>query len=113
MLNHRLMRGLCNFVCLYSSTYKRTDIVFDVYLADSLKSETRLKQGKGVKLRVTDKGKIPQSWQRFLRDSDNKTELFHFLADKIAEVCNSNTVIVTKGETVLSNPLICQDELAP
>ena len=33
----------------YSSSYDRTDIVFDVYLPSSLKSETRTKRGQGAR----------------------------------------------------------------
>ena len=43
-----------------SSKYKRVDIVFDVYLQSSLKSETRLKRGKGVR-RVAGCNKIPKN----------------------------------------------------
>ena len=97
----------------YSSKYKRTDIVFDVYRPSSLKSETRSKRGRGARRRVTAKGKLPQNWGSFLRDDDNKTELFHFLADKIAEMSTTNTVVVTKGEDALSNQMVNLDELAP
>ena len=37
----------------YSTKYKRTDIVFDVYHQSSLKAETRSKRGRGVRHRVT------------------------------------------------------------
>jgi len=90
----------------YSSTYKRTDIVFDVYWSSSLKAETRSKRGIGARRRVTDKGKIPPNWRSFLRDNNNKTELFNFLADKIVEMCTHNTVIVTREET---NPTVLKD----
>lgn len=46
----------------YSTKYKRTDIVFDVYRPSSLKAETRSKRGRGVRRRVTGKGKIPSNW---------------------------------------------------
>ncbi|KAJ8410237.1 hypothetical protein AAFF_G00202180 [Aldrovandia affinis] len=82
----------------YSTKYKRTDIVFDVYRPSSLKAETRSKRGRGVRRRVTGKGKIPSNWRNFLRENDNKAELFNFLADKIARVATPNVVIVTKEE---------------
>jgi len=40
---------------------------------------------------------MPKNWQSFLRD-DNKTELFHFLPDKIAEMPTMNVVVVTKED---------------
>ena len=88
---------------MYSSKYLRIDIVFDVYWSSSLKAEARSKRGIGSRRRVTDKGKIPQNWMSFLRDNNNKTELFIFLADKIVEVCKGNTVIVTREESVVCN----------
>ena len=77
--------------------------MFDVYKSASLKSETRFKRGQGMRRRVTGTSKTPSNWRNFLRDDNNKTELFHFLADKICEVQTSSTVIVTKGEDVISN----------
>jgi len=52
-----------------------------VYLRDSLKSGTREKRGIGTRTRVTANTKIPKNWTEFLRVDDNKTELFHYLAD--------------------------------
>lgn len=48
---------------------------------DSLKSGTREKRGIGTRTRVTANTKIPKNWTEFLRVDDNKTELFHYLAD--------------------------------
>ena len=62
---------------------KRLDIVFDVYVSESLKSATREKRGSGTRTRVAASTKIPKNWQEFLRVDENKTELFHYLADVI------------------------------
>ncbi|KAJ8415665.1 hypothetical protein AAFF_G00402220 [Aldrovandia affinis] len=97
----------------YSTKYKRTDIVFDVYRPSSLKAETRSKRGRGVRRRVTGKGKIPSNWRNFLRENDNKAELFNFLADKIARVATPNVVIVTKEEDAVSNRTINLAGVAP
>lgn len=97
----------------FSARYQRTDIVFDVYKADSLKAETRSRRGYGARRRVTDKGNIPQNWQSFLRDNTNKTELFSFLADKIVELCRTNTVIVTRLDGVVYNKPINTQGLMP
>ena len=97
----------------YSTKYSRTDIVFDVYRPCSLKAETRLKRGHGVRRRVTGLGKIPSKWQTFLRENDNKAELFNFLADKIAGMATPNVVIVTKEEDAISNSTIDLAGVAP
>ncbi|KAJ8417281.1 hypothetical protein AAFF_G00285080 [Aldrovandia affinis] len=97
----------------YSTKYKRTDIVFDVYRPSSLKAETRSKRGRGGETQVTGKGKIPSNWRNFLRENDNKAELFNFLADKIARVATPNVVIVTKEEDAVSNRTINLAGVAP
>ena len=63
------------------SNVKRIDIVFDVYLENSLKSTARLHHGQGSRKRVRDNYKVPSNWKSFLRHSENKTELFSFLAN--------------------------------
>ena len=57
-------------------------MIFDVYREDSLKSEERDKRGKGARKRVTGNSKVPTNWRSFLRNDNNKNELFHFIAEK-------------------------------
>ena len=93
-----------------SEKYNRTDVVFDVYLPSSLKSETRLKRGTGARRRVTGTNKTPKN---FMRHSQNKTELFCFLADKIADTVTVHPIVVTKEELALSNCAINLDDISP
>ena len=98
----------------YGARYERVDVVvFDVYKKSSLKSETRSKSGQGIRRRVTGTSKTPGNWQSFLRDASNKTELFHFLAEKMCEAETTSTVIVTKGEDVISNTRESLDAVSP
>ena len=99
----------------YSIKYERTDIVFDVYRPSSLKAEARSKRGHGARRRVSSRCKVPSNWHNFLRDNDNKTDLFNFLADKIEQMPSPNTgmVIVTKEENVLSNHTISLEGVSP
>lgn len=83
--------------------YLRVDIVFDVYIQDSLKASTREKRGSGVRRKVVGTVKTPKAWNSFLRDNDNKTELFKFLAESIVTIETNRQVFVTLGETVLTN----------
>ena len=53
-------------------TVKRIDVVWDVYLKDSLKGTAREKRGKGF--REEGRNTIPRNWQMFLRVDENKTE---------------------------------------
>ncbi|KAJ8258069.1 hypothetical protein GJAV_G00192820 [Gymnothorax javanicus] len=94
----------------YSNKYKQTDIVFIVYKPSSLKAEARSKRGCGVRCRVISKSKLPPNWRNSLRHNDNKTDLFNFLADRIAEMVTPNVVIVTKDDDTVSTHTVNLDE---
>ncbi|KAK4313631.1 hypothetical protein Pmani_015035 [Petrolisthes manimaculis] len=63
--------------------------------------------------RVMDKTKLPSNWKMFLRDNNNKTEVFEFLANKIVTKCPDNVIVVIKGNQALSNSSISLDGLSP
>ena len=48
------------------------DIVWDVYLKDSLKLSTITKTGAGICKRDSSHGKLPGNWKHFLRNVGNK-----------------------------------------
>ena len=48
----------------------------------SIKTATRIKRGEGHRYHVTSQTYIP-NWNLFLRNSENKTQLFKFLAENI------------------------------
>ena len=66
----------------------RVDIVWDYYRKYSIKEQSRGDIVKGSRLRVSPKTLIPKNWSEFLRDSNNKTELFHFLTKTVIEEDN-------------------------
>lgn len=66
-----------------------------------------------MRRRVTGTSNTPNNWRSFLRDESNKTELFHFLADKICEAQTTSTLIVTKGEDAISNTRKPLDTVSP
>lgn len=78
---------------------KRLDVVWDEYIPESLKESTREKRGTGIRRKVGCKVKLPQNWIKFLRDNDNKKELFQFLTDKVESFSFPDNCIVniTKG----------------
>lgn len=84
---------------------KRVDVVFDRYFKESLKSATRQKRGAGARRKVSGSTKLPGNWNDFLRDDDNKTELFQFLAMKISSSNfeSNKEVNVTCEEDVLTS----------
>ena len=62
---------------------KRVDLVWDVYLDDSLKKSLREKRGAGQRRKVMGSTRIPSDWKGFLRVDGNKEELLKLLADKV------------------------------
>ena len=84
----------------------RLDLVWDRYIADSLKGSARSKRGKGVRRRVVGAAAIPGNWQNFLRVDTNKTEQFKFLSQAIFTWFDQDDrqLVITDGEAVLSKP---------
>ena len=70
--------------------------MWDVYNTNSLKCAARSQRGKGVRRRVLPDSKIPGNWDSFLRVDDNKTELFHFLAEQVVCIDKGQKLIVSK-----------------
>ena len=52
----------------------RIDIVWDIYLPDSLKGTTRQNRGKGTMKRVAPSTVMPRNWKDFLRVDENKQD---------------------------------------
>ena len=57
--------------------------------------------------------KVPSNWRNFLRDNNNKTEIFKFLADKITQMSATNMIIVTKEDDAVSNHPTILVKMAP
>ena len=85
----------------------RLDVIWDTYVADSIKASTRESRGKGIRRKVAGKNKVPTNWMGFLRNEKNKQELFEFLSTKIADFYRSHSkeVFVTQGQRVLTNKI--------
>ena len=83
----------------------RVDVIWDVYRVDSLKAEVRERRGAGIRRRVLSASQIPRNWKSFLRVSENKSELFHFLAEEVSLIqVDGKEVYSTCGEHVLTSP---------
>ena len=94
----------------------RLDIVWDQYLPNSLKEHTRKVRGEGTRRRVLDSTVIPKNWAGFLRNSDNKKELFCFISQRVSMLSSgSKEVYTTHLDDVLTahHPDDCLDEIAP
>ena len=76
----------------------RVDVVWDVYISNSLKASTRNKRGKGIRRRVQPDSRIPGCWEAFLRLNENKTELFKYLAEQTTAIDISGKQLISTYE---------------
>ena len=92
----------------------RLDIVWDLYLQDSLKATARTKRGKGLRRRVDPSNCLPRNWGAFLRNDHNKEELFRYLAQLSVTVnCEDKEVSSTIDSQVLCSIPRNLDGLSP
>ena len=62
---------------------------------------------------VTSNEKIPSNWPNFLSKNYYKTELFIFLADKIAEMFTANVITATREKDAVNNRAISLEGVPP
>ena len=82
------------YLKFHTKSVQQLDLVFDLYLEDSLKTGARSNRGAGVRRKVTENGILPSNWKPFLRCSENKKELFPFLS--------KNTIDRLKGYQIVA-----------
>ena len=87
----------------------RVDAVRGTYQDTSVKSQTRATQGEteGRPTRFSAKAPIPKGteWQKYIKDSDNKDELFQLLGEQLVQNTTdaSYHLLTTKADLVLNN----------
>lgn len=74
------------YILKYFENNQRVDVIWDVYVPNSLKAGTREQRGTGNQRRVTLATKIPGNWASFLRVDQNKQKLFVLLADQLSKI---------------------------
>ena len=88
-------------------TVQRLDAIWDTYPEHSLKSLTHQRRGTGPRTRIGDgQTRIPKhDWNSgFLKNEENKKELFCFLSDEIVKHdMGGKLLLSTKCDSVLSN----------
>ena len=92
----------------------RIDVVWDTYVEDSLKAQTRMNRGSGNHLRVSNSTNIPVDWKSFLRCDASKDSMFHLLADAIREFHppQQKQVISTYGQNAVSSAIANLSDLS-
>lgn len=89
----------------------RVDIVWDSYHDDSLKSSVRMKQGSGIRRRMNADATLPRNWPEFLQDTQNKTELFHFLSENVKLIKEDGKVVIaTQGTDIVTSSDNSEDQ---
>lgn len=89
---------------------KRLDFVWDLYFPNSLKRQEREGRGVGSRRQVSPNNSLPSDWFNFLRNGNNKTEFFQFLANNLLSnmpevnvVTNVNQVIYASNDNNFSS----------
>ncbi|KAK3910268.1 Chromosome-associated kinesin KIF4 [Frankliniella fusca] len=81
---------------------RRADLVFDTYNEMSIKDGTRRKRGTSAPRRVQASNTLPSNFQEFMKNSQNKTELFRFLAYS-ALASPGLHCVVNMGDTMMAS----------
>ena len=93
------------YIARQLQSVKQVDLVWDVYKEGSLEKATRERRGTGQPRQVTVSTRIPTDWKGFLRNDENKNELFLLLASYVVSMdmpCDKE-LYTTAGESVLSS----------
>ena len=101
------------FITKHLHEVSQVEVVWDIYKDASLKAFTRQMRGSGEYVRVTENTNVPVNWKTFLRNDNNKTQLFQCLADRIEtmETETDKLVLTTKGDHVLSSKRPTHEEI--
>ena len=101
-------KSLMPFVQLQvTPTVTRVDAIWDTYPEDNLKTLTHQRRGLGARTQIGDgQTRIPkEDWNTgFLKNTDNKRELFPFLGEQLVkQKLDGKLILSTSNECVLSN----------
>ena len=101
-----------SYIASHLQHVTRLDIVWDKYVPESLKADTRSKRRKGVRRHDESLSTLPGNWQAFLRIDENMTELFS-LATRAAAIDTTKQVLATHHVDVLCTNQQDISSLAP
>lgn len=91
------------------STVTRLDLIWDTYPDDSLKRQAQEKRGASTAGRTKVQGStpIPGDWSKFLKNRDNKADLFRFIGQEMVAASPSFPNIImysTRDDMVIVHP---------
>ncbi|KAE8739201.1 hypothetical protein FOCC_FOCC015307 [Frankliniella occidentalis] len=100
------VKQLQSVITSMASTFKvsRVDIAWDRYFKDSLKAATRTERGCGVRrVELPQKDKLPLDWADYLRNDENKVELFRYLSQSLLECCEGFEMVTNIDSQIISS----------
>jgi len=91
---------------------RRVDVVWDRYDKTSLKGLAREKRGTAVRQQVNASAPVPRNWGDFLRNEENKTSLFAFLAEQMCSkpLADGKQLVSSYDTGVITT--VCEYDLA-
>ena len=97
------------------AVYSRIDLMFDRYFDLSIKDVTRVGRVTGGRYHIMPNTPIPRKWKQFLRNSENKTEMFKLIAEYVStlQIPDGKQVVCTSEEKALSFPPTPVDDISP
>ena len=104
-----------SMISRYLLTHERVDLLFDRYFDLSIKGTTRVSRGIGGRYHIKPNTPIPRKWREFLRNSDNKTEMFRLVADYVSNLVipEGKQIFCTKEDRVIAVPTAPVDGVSP
>ena len=100
----------------YLIHYGRVDLLFDRYFSDSIKNVTRNNRGDGGRFHIVSTTPIPRNWKTFMRNSENKTELFRLIAkyaENIIPPPDKQFICTIDDKVVVCPPSVPTDNISP
>ncbi|CAG9770257.1 unnamed protein product [Ceutorhynchus assimilis] len=84
-------------------------MVWDLYSDQSLKGTTRDRRGVGIRQKdLPRKGLMPKNWDEYLKNSQNKEDLFSYLASVLIEEVTELHLVTNVNLKIVSNRNKCR-----
>ena len=97
-----------------SQNAKRLDLVLDVCNENSLKSQTREKRGREMRISVPKDTPTCKDFQKFMRNDTNKMELFKMIAETVIQIPETlATIVATIGSKLAFNSSLKKLNIEP
>ena len=98
----------------HGKSTQRMDLVFDIYKENSLKSQTRENRGEGIRISVRSSTPIYKDFTKFMRNDNNKSELFKLVSETAVSIPETvANIVATVEDKVISNTDMDKSSIEP